>query len=185
MEWTLTYTLSQIFVIMMYIFLGTTYFVENRKTVLVLSFLSLVSSGVAYIFLGAYTGLAMVIVAIIRNIIFLLDEKKNGKRDKINKKDIVILIVLYIISIVSAIFTYDGFFSLLSVFATMLYTYSVWQKSVEAYKAIGIPTEILWLAYNIYLKSIFGIALEAILMIVVIAGYILEKKKLMIRKVKD
>lgn len=73
------------------------------------------------------------------------------------------------------IITYDGFFSLLSVFATMLYTYFVWQKNTTTYKLLGIPIGILWIAYNIYIFSIFGIILETILLICSISGYILEK----------
>lgn len=116
-------------------------------------------------------------VALVRNIIFLLDEKKNGKSDTISKKDIIILAILYIVSITFAIFTYDGFLSLFSVFATMLYTYSVWQKKTKVYKLLGIPIGILWVLYNIYVKSIFGVILEGILLIGVIGGYVLEAKK--------
>ena len=39
-------------------------------------------TGLSYVFLSAYSGLAMVVVAIIRNIIFIIDEKKNGKSNK-------------------------------------------------------------------------------------------------------
>lgn len=119
----------------------------------------------------------MCIVALLRNIIFLVDEKKNGKREKVNKTDIVILIVLYVISIISTIFTYDGFLSLLSVFAIMLYTFSVWQKKTNIYKLLGIPIGILWILYNIYIISIFGIILETILLICSITGYLLEMRK--------
>lgn len=177
MEITVVYIISQIFTIITYALLGLTYYAKNRKTVLAISFLSLIANGIAYILLNAYTGLAMCIVALIRNIIFLIDEKKNGKTDKITKKDIIILVILYLISIISAIFTYDGFLSLLSVFATMLYTYSVWQKKTKVYKLLGIPIGILWILYNIYIKSIFGIILETLLLICSITGYILEIKR--------
>lgn len=182
MEITVAYIISQVFTIIMYILLAITYYVKDRKTVLVINFLALIANGIAYIFLNAYTGLAMCGVALVRNIIFIIDERKNGKRDKIDKKDIFILIILYIISIVSAIFTYDGFFSLLSVFATMLYTYSVWQKKTNIYKLLGIPIGILWISYNIYVKSAFGIVLEAILFICSITGYILEKKRMKVEE---
>lgn len=178
MELTVTYIVSQIFTILTYVLLGLTYHAKNRKTVLIISFLSLIANGIAYILLEAYTGLAMCIVALVRNIIFLIDEKKNGKTEEITKKDIIILIVLYLISIISAIFTYDGFLSLLSVFATMLYTFSVWQKKTIIYKVLGIPIGILWILYNIYVMSIFGIILEFILLICSTSGYILERKKL-------
>ena len=177
MEWTLTYILSQIFTIITYILLALTYYAKSRKTVLTISFLSLVANGIAYIFLSAYTGLAMCIVAIIRNIIFIVDEKKNGKSNTISQNDIIILAILYAISIVSAVFTYDGFLSLLSVFATMLYTYSVWQKKTNIYKLLGIPIGIIWILYNTYIQSIFGIILETILLICSTTGYILEIRR--------
>ena len=46
--------------------------ISNRKQILIFSLLSLVFNGVQYIFLSAWSGLAMVGVAIIRNIIFLV-----------------------------------------------------------------------------------------------------------------
>jgi len=177
MELTVTYIMSQVFTILTYILLGVTYYAKNRKTVLVVSFASLIANGIAYILLNAYTGIAMCVFALIRNIIFIIDERKNGKSDKITKKDVIILIILYLISIIFAIFTFDGFLSLLSVFATMIYTYSVWQKNTKIYKLLGIPIGILWIFYNIYVKSIFGIILEALLLICSITGYILEEKK--------
>lgn len=119
----------------------------------------------------------MCAVVIIRNTIFLLDEKKNGKRENINKTDIVILIVLYVISIVFAVFSYDGPLSLLSVLATMINTYSVWQKKINIYRLLGVVTGILWVFYNIYIMSIFGIILETILLICSTTGYILSIRK--------
>ena len=177
MNLSIVYILSQVFTIITYALLALTYYAKDRKKVLTLSFLSLIANGIAYIFLSAWTGFAMCIVALIRNIIFLIDEKKNGKREEINKTDIIILIVLYTTSIIFAIFTYDGFLSLLSVFATCLYTFSVWQKKTNIYKLLGIPIGVLWILYNIYIKSIFGIILETILLICSITGYLLEIKK--------
>ena len=176
MELTLQYILSQVFIVICYLSLVLSYQAKSRKTVLIYSFVSIIANGMSYVFLQAWTGLAMCFMAILRNIIFIIDEKKNGKREKIVKKDILILILLYLIAIVSTIFTYDGFLSLLSVFATMLYTYSVWQKKTSVYKILGLPIGILWIAYNIYIMSIFGIILETILTISAIYGYYREKK---------
>ena len=172
MEWTTTYILSQVFTIMMYALLAITYYMKDRKKILIVSFLSVAANGVAYIFLSAWSGLAMCFLAIIRNIIFIADEKKNGKREAINKTDIFILIVLYVIAVISAVYTYDGWGSILSVIATMLYTYSVWQKNTRIYKFFGIPVGILWIFYNIYIMSLFGIILESILLVCSTIGYI-------------
>lgn len=178
MELTLTYIMSQVFTIIMYLLLGVSYYAKDRKKILILSFLSLIANAIAYILLEAYTGLAMCIVAFIRNIVFMIDENRNGKRDKISKKDIIYLIIFNVLIIVSTIFTYEGLLSLLSVIATMLYTYSVWQKKTNVYKFLGIPIGILWVLYNIYVKSIFGVILESILLVCSTTGYIIEKKKL-------
>lgn len=125
MEITIQYIISQIFTAISYILLASTYHAKNRRNVLILSCISQIMFIFAYAFLGAWSGLAMVIVALIRNIIFMIDEDKNGKREHMNRLDIIILVVLYIISIISAIFAYEGFFSLLPIFATMIYTYGV------------------------------------------------------------
>ena len=177
MELTSTYVISQVFTIIMYILLGITFYVKDRKKLLIVHFIATISIAIAYTLLGAWTGLVMSMVVIIRNIIFLLDEKKNGKRENINKTDIIILIVLYIISIAFAIFSYEGIFSLLSVAATMLNTYSVWQKDIRIYKLLGVPICMLWILYNTYIMSIFGIILEGVMLVCSTTGYILEKRK--------
>lgn len=177
MELTTTYILSQVFTILMYILLAMTYYVKDRKKILILNFLGQIAIMIAYILLGAKTGLAMTVVALMRNIIFILDENKNGKRTTTNMLDVIILAILSSILLIFAIFTYDGFFSLFSVFATMVYTFSVWQKNTKVYKILGIPTEIFWIAYNIYIMSIFGIILESIMFVCIIAGNVLETRK--------
>lgn len=171
-----TYILSQVFIIINYIFLVMTYQSKSRKNILIYNLGALNATGISYIFLSAYSGLAMVVVAIIRNVIFIIDEKKNGKSNKNGTKDYIILAILYIISIISAIFTYNGILSMMSVIATMLYTYSVWQKNTKIYKTLGIPIGIMWIIYNIYIFSIFGIILEVVLAISSIIGYIRENK---------
>lgn len=177
MELTVTYIISQVCVVITYLFLALSYYAKSRKVVLILSFLSLIANGATYILLNAYSGFAMCVLAFVRNIVFMIDEKKNGQRDKINRNDIIFLILLYIASIISAIFTFDGFLSLLSIIATMLYTYSVWQKKTKVYKLLGMPIGVLWILYNLYVKSVLGVILESVLLICSTTGYILEVRK--------
>ena len=172
MEGTI-YIISQVFTVLMYVLLASTYYLKNRKTVLVINILSMLAQGVAFVCLKAYTGLAMDIVAIIRNIIFVIDEKNNQNF----KKDITILATIYIITIFLSVFTYNGLPSLFSVLGTLIYTYSVWQKNNNTYKLLGIPTSMSWIAYNIYIKSIFGVVLECIVLICSGIGYWMTKRK--------
>ena len=50
MEWSVIYVLSQVFTIITYALLAMTYYAKDRKKVLVLSFLSIIANGIAYIF---------------------------------------------------------------------------------------------------------------------------------------
>ena len=185
MELTIAYIVSQIFVIINRVLLIVSYQLKNRKNILIVSLLALLANGVVYILLSAWSGLAMVFVAIVRNIIFMLDEKKNGKSQKITKKDVGILVVLYVISIISAIFTYEGILSMMSVVATMLYTYSVWQKKTKVYKILGIIIESVWIIYNIYICSIMGVILNISLLISASIGLNREYKMISNKNFKN
>lgn len=160
----------------MYALLAWTYFLKDKRKIVIVSVASLIANVIAYVLLGAWTGLAMCIVALLRNFYILWDEKKYGKRETNEKHDYIFLVIVYLSIILATIPTYEGFLSLLSVFATAVYTYSIWQKSTKVYKFCGIPVGILWIAYNAYVKSIFGVILEGILLITSIAGYITEVK---------
>lgn len=176
MEIDFIYILSQIFTILKYALMAWTYFLKDKRKIVIVSAFSLAANIIAYVLLGAWTGLAMCVVAMLRNLYILWEEKKNGKRETNEKRDYIFLAIVYFGIILATIPTYEGFLSLLSVFATSIYTYSIWQKSTKAYKFCGIPVGILWIAYNAYVKSIFGVILEAILLIASVIGYVTEVK---------
>jgi len=177
MEITIRYIISQIFTIIGYGLTTSTYHMKRRKTVLILNFLSKFSFTIAYILLGAWSALAMIGVALIRNTIFMIDENKNGKRNNINRIDVIVLIVVYVITIISGIYTYECFWSLLPIFSTLIYTYSICQKNIKTYRLLGIPTELFCVCYSFYIKSIFAIILGIMPLISSIIGYINEVKK--------
>ena len=116
------YIASQIVTIFVYIFLSLTYCVKNRKVILAFSFLSNFLNSIAFILLGAYTSSAMCAISIFRDVVFIIDQKINGKSDKITKKDCMILAMIYGISIVSIVLTFKGFWTLLYAAGSMLYT---------------------------------------------------------------
>jgi len=176
---TTEYIISQIFTIISYIFLASTYHAKKRKNIIILNCLVQIAFAIAYILLKASTGLAMSIVALSRNIAMMINENQKGKMKKIN---VTILLPTVIASIVLSMFTYEGFWSLLPVIATILYTYAICQTDIKKYKLLGIPIEIMWVCYNIYIKSIFGIILEIVTLISCIIGYILQKRTRKIKK---
>lgn len=177
MEITTTYIISQILVVFVYIFLGLTYCVKSRKIVLALSFSSNLLNAIAFILLGAYTSSIMCGISILRDIIFIIDQKINGKSSKITAKDIIILACIYGISIIAIIITFNGFLTLMYAAASMIYTYSIWQKNNKKYRMLGIPTAFLSMCDSIYIKSLSGVIPQLIVLICSIVGYISHKEE--------
>jgi len=171
------YVLSQIFVIISYLLLALTYLKNKRNTILIIGIYSLVALTISYFLLSAYTGVAMTLIAIVRNLIFYIDEKKYGHSNKIRNKDVIILIILYIVILFFSVYTYDGIRSIFSILETVLYTFSIWLKNPKVYKLLGIPTSMACITYHIYIGSLFGFILESILFVSEITGIILDKKK--------
>lgn len=169
------YILSQIFVVLSYALLGATYLLKNRKLILSFSLMAVVCNGIGFFFLDAWSGLAMSGFAILRNVIFMI-QNKYYKTEKIIWLDWLILGFLVVVSALFAVFTYDGLLSLLSVVATMTYTVSVWQKNINVYKILGVVASVLWVAYGIFIKSLFSIILEMVMLIVEIVGIVRDLK---------
>ena len=177
MEITIQYIFSQIAIIFVYLFLILTYCVKNRKIILGLSLGSNLLNALAFILLGAYTSASMCAISIGRDIVFIIDEKINGKNNKIVKKDVFILIGVYIVAIISIIFTFNGWESLLYAVASMLYTYSIWQKNNKMYKLLGIPCYIIVIIESIVIKSVLGLILQSIVLVCTIIMFIKTKNE--------
>lgn len=161
----MVYILSQVFVCLTYLLMGTSYLSKNRTIILCLSLGALLTNGVHYILLGAWTGLGVVCIAILRNILFLIQSKIKAL-DKTVIDDWIILTILMVVSGVVAYFTYDTFMSLFSVFASIIYMLSLWQKNVNAYRILGVVSSALNIIYMIYINSIFGIILESTVFVI-------------------
>ena len=176
-ELTTQYIASQIVTIFVYVFLSLTYCVKNRKLILALSFTSNFLNSIAFILLGAYTSSAMCAISIFRDIVFIIDQKINGQSDTITKKDYAILGMIYGISIISIILTFKGFWTLLYAAGSMLYTYSIWQKNNKVYRFMGIPVTLLVIVDSIYIKSVFGVLLQTVVLICSGIGYFNNSKE--------
>ena len=173
------YILSQIFVTITYILLGVTYFVKNRKLLLILSMVAIITNSTSYFFLKAWSGMLVTLLALIRNIIFLVQNKTN--EDKIDWVDWLVLSIILSLLVAISIFTYDGFLSLFSVFGSLLYSVAVWQRNEKVYKLLGIASSLCTIIYFLFIRSLFGFLLESALFITIIVGtvkyFIIDKKK--------
>lgn len=178
MEITLIYIISQVVTIIYYGILSLSYLLKDRTKILTANFVAHIGQTTAMAMLNGYTGAAMSVIMLFRDVTLLIQETRKSKGKEINKKvDLMILIITFILIVTLTIFTYNGPLSLLSVIATLITTFSLWQKDVKMYKILGLIAGILWLAYNIFIMSIMGIILELILVICSLVGYIKDIKK--------
>lgn len=178
MEITLIYIISQVITIIYYGILSLSYLLKDRTKILTANFVAHIGQTTAMAMLNGYTGAAMSVIMLFRDVTLLIQERRKSKGKEINKKvDVMILIITFILIVTLTIFTYNGPLSLLSVIATLITTFSLWQKDVKTYKILGLIAGILWLAYNIFIMSIMGIILELILVICSLVGYIKDIKK--------
>ena len=172
MEFTVAYIISQILTLILYSFLGISYLQKNRNKVLILNIIVDILHIAAMCLLKGYSGAAMGLVSLYRDIFLLIySRKKNSKN-----RNIFILITSVILIIIFSFVTYNGIFSMLSIVATLITTFAIWQKNVKYYKFFGIISSLLWILYNVFVFSVVGIVLESIIFIFSIIGYIKEIK---------
>lgn len=153
------YLLSQICVIISVIILGATYFLKDKVKILILCLVYCIFYGIHYLLLGAITGSLMNLISFLRNLWFYRNSKKSKKNSK------VVLYVLFLISCVFCIISYSDVFSLISLTASLLSTYSIWQDNVKIYKFLAIPVSICFIIYAFHINSVVAIATEIVLLV--------------------
>lgn len=171
----MSYLLSQIFVILAIIILAITYFLKDKTKILILCLIYCIFYGVHYLLLGAITGAMMNLVSLIRNYWFFRNSKNNKKNSKL------VLIILLLISIIFGIITYKDMFSIISIIASLISTYSIWQDDVKLYKILAIPVSICFTVYAIHINSLVAIITELFLLITEVIAII----KLYFNKLKN
>lgn len=166
MSLTIPYILSQILVIIYYLIYSYTFHLKDNNKILIFGVIATIISSISYILLNAYTGMAMCFIAIIRNLLF-----------KTDKKSTFYLLFILILTVVASIFTFDSYFCLFNIVATLIYTYAIWQTNTKIYKLLGIIVNGLMIIYDVYIQSILGVILISVAFISSLLGFFKENKK--------
>ena len=174
MEVTATYIISQIITLILYGILGVSYLQKNRNKVLIFNIVVDILHIVAMLLLKGYSGAAMGVVSLYRDIFLLIYPKKKNNK----KIDMFILITSIVLIIILSFITYNGIFSTLSIVATLITTFAIWQKNMKYYKLLGVISSLLWMLYNVFVFSVAGIILELIIFIFSTIGYVKEIKSI-------
>jgi len=165
MDLPLSYIASQILVIIYYLIYSWTFHLKDSNKILIFGIIATIISSISYLLLNAYTGMAMCFVAIVRNLLFTKD-----------KKNTLNLTLIFILTIIASIFTFNNYFCLFNIIATLIYTYALWQKNTKTYKLLGVIVNGLMIIYDIYINSVFGVILISIAFISSIVGFSKENK---------
>lgn len=165
MDLSIPYIFSQILVVLYYLIYSVTFHLKEKNKILSWGIFATILSGMSYFLLQAYTGIAMCLVAIIRNIWFSQSKSKKN------------LIIIYLITLILSIYSFQNIFSMFNILATFIYTYSLWQENTKKYKILGIIVNVLMIVYDTYIKSILGVFFMIVSLISSIIGYYKECNK--------
>ena len=118
-----------------------------------------------YFLLGALSGGFLNIVGCVRNIIF-------SKRVEKGKSTTVFIAIFSILFTVFGLFTFDGFKSLMLIFAKVLSTVAYGNKNTTIIRTVSFLTHISYLFYNIAVFSLAGAISDGLLLISLVIAII-------------
>lgn len=110
--------------------------------------------GIHYCLLGAYSGCCTSVICIARELVFLNDKKIFQKK----WWPWIFIILNYI----CAVFTWKGFYSVFPAMASMIGTFSLWQKDIRRTRRLGICINILMFSYDVFVGSVMGMITESL-----------------------
>ncbi len=153
------------------------YWQKDRRTLLMLSIVECILFAVQYFLLGSMTGAIINIVGILRSSTFMYKDKNKFMNSY------VMPTIIHALYFFNAIFTWEGWITMVPTIASFLKCHTLWQNNTKTIRKNGIPIQILWLIYAIYLNSYVSIFFQIVL-IISIAVAIVRLDILKGRKIK-
>lgn len=165
------FIIAQLFGIIALIFLGLSFRINRKKNILKYQNYANLAYSLQYITLGAYSGLLMYFMCIVRN--FWYGRYKNGEVPKF------VLIIILIIMLGLSILSYNKIYSLIPMLGIGLNTYGLWQKKLKVTRRCQLFAASSVTIYNLIVSAYAGAIatfLEVILTLVAIYRFDLKKK---------
>ncbi|MBR2767053.1 YgjV family protein [Candidatus Saccharibacteria bacterium] len=131
--------------------------VQQKKKVQILNYNTLASASAIlhYLFLGAWTGVAIKIVSATRNATAAYAAHKQ-------KKPKVLPFVFVIFYAISGCLTYESVFSLLPTFGVIVFTVVIYLGEAKTIRYVAGFCSLMWLIYNVYVFSLVGVVSELV-----------------------
>lgn len=146
------------------------YQVKTREQVLYVHIATTVCFTLHYMLIGAFSGMAMNFIGIIRNIVFYF-AGKNGKVSKV--WSVSFAVIMGIMGVIA----WESWYSVLAVVGLVINSYSMSFTNPNNIRKSILITSPLVLAYDVLVSSVGGAVYEAIVIISSIVGLIRFSKK--------
>ena len=134
---------------------------KTKEKILIGMIISNLVVATQFFLLNAITGGIISLINVIRCFVFYLFK---------------VLLIFEIIVIVSGIISWQNIWSILPIFATIIYTYAIWQDDVLTIKYISAITGLTWAIYDIIVRAYVGVIQGIIQFISSIIAIIRYKK---------
>ena len=154
--------------------IGINLLIYQQKTKIRLLIFKLISDvvwAVHYLLLFAYSGLAIACIGILRELVFI-------KVDRRSRAGTACFIFFVIVTVASAVITWQSFYSLLPAIASIIAVISYYIAIPKLTRRFSFPISVLMGTYDVFVLSYTGIVNEILMVISSIIGIIrLDKKR--------
>lgn len=120
-----------------------------------------------YGFLGAWAGVAVNVVNIIRATILFVDEKRN------KSKSVLSLCIILMLMLFAGMVSIKNLTGIFVIVAGLIYSYALWQKDILVYRSLSAFVNVLWLIYDCIFLSIIAICFDCFTIILSVIGSII------------
>jgi hypothetical protein len=143
---------------------------KNKRNLLICKAVTDVLWIVHYLLLGAYTGVVVTCVALVREVVFF-------RSDRHNKTGKLILACFLFISVACSAFTWGGIFSVFAMLGSMLSIVSFWIGEPKVSRIMAFPISGCMLIYGVSNGSVAVLINEVLVMVSSAIGIMKHDRK--------
>lgn len=151
--------LRNVFIIIAYLLMFVAKYCKRKNTMMIVTSLSNVFSGLSHLMFGAYTAATNAIITIIRG--FVINYK-----DKNNKKMTLAYVLFVCCILLNLVITYKGLYCVLVPLSSLLFTTSYWFiRKEQTIRICAFIASIASVLYMFIVKNYVGASLEIFVML--------------------
>ena len=152
----MSFIIAQIFGAIALVLTAISVHFKRKEEIIICSILANISVSIQFFLLRAITGGIISIINTIRGIVFYIYKKKD------KKAPIFILILFEVIAVISGIISWQDYWSIIPIFNTTFYTYSLWQDNIKVIRIATALVGFTWAIYDLIVKAFVGFVQESL-----------------------